>query len=156
MATLTFVFDPYCARSFAAAQSVRDLWRSHPGLPIATVHTGRASSRLGLGPDSERSARAFSALRDAAPHLEVPLMYELHRASSDRLGRRVLTDIAQRLQIDPAQVFEQLRHPQRRERARTELERGRTLQLGDGPTLLFEHDHIVSSLPLDGPVLVPA
>ena len=30
--------------------------------------------------------------------------------------------------------------------ARAELARGRTLQLGPGPALLFEHDGIVSSL----------
>src|SRR5690349_15766973 len=142
MATLTFVFDPYSLESAATAPAVVDLWRTHGTVRFETVHAGTATARLGLGPDSERSARAFSALRAAAPHLELPLMHELHQALAvrgERLGRRVLSEIANRLTFDPARVFEQLRHPERRERARAELERGRALQLGTGPALLFEH-----------------
>ena len=157
LATLTYVFDPYCARSAAAAAAVLTLWREHRSRArFETFHTGTASGHLGLGPDSERSARAFSALRDAAPDLELPLVHELHQALGvrrERLGRRVLTDLAHRVGLDPATVFDQLRHPQRRQRARAELARGRALQLGHGPTLLFEHDHILTSVPLDaGPL----
>jgi len=146
--TLTFVFDPYCARSVAAAPSVLELWRSHRGrAAFEAVHAGTATARLGLGPDSERSARAFCALRAAAPSLALPIAVELHRG--ERLGRSVLVDIALRVGLDPARVFDELRRPGRRERARVELERGRTLQLGSGPTLLFEQDRIVTSLPLE-------
>jgi len=157
MPTLTYVFDPYCARSAATAPAVVELWRELRGsVRFETVHAGTAVARLGLGPDSERAARAFSALRDAAPHLEVPLMHELHEALAirrERLGRRVLLDVAHRVGMDPATAFDQLRHPQRGRRARAELERGRALQLGDGPTLLFEHDRILTSVPLDaGPL----
>jgi protein-disulfide isomerase-like protein with CxxC motif len=157
MPTLTFVFDPYCRESVAAAPAVLELWRTHrTQLHFETVHTGRSTARLGFGPDSERSARAFSALRAAAPQLELPLMHELHQAlgtRGERLGRRVLSEIAQRLTIDPATVFDQLRHPDRRDHARAELDRGRALQLGTGPTLLYEHEHIITSIPLDaGPL----
>jgi len=159
MATLTFIFDPYSPDSVAAAPTVVELWRAHhTGLHFETVHAGHATARLGTGPDSERSARAFSALRAAAPQLELPLMHELHQAlgaRGERLGRRVLSEIAQRLTFDPAKVFEALRHPDRRERARAELERGRALQLGSGPALLFEHDHIVTSIPLNAGPLAP-
>jgi len=151
--TLTFVFDPYSVESVLAAPAVVELWRAHHSrVRFETVHAGTLTARMGLGPDSERSARAFSALRAAAPQLELPLMHELHQAlgaRGERLGRRVLSEIAQRLSFDPARVFEQLRHPDRRERARAELERGRALQLGTGPALLFEHEHIVTSVPLD-------
>lgn len=146
--TLTFVFDPYCARSAAAAPAVLELWRSHRGrVAFDAVHAGAAVARFGLGPDSERSARAFCALRAAAPAYAVPIAVELHR--TERLGRGVLIDIAQRVGADPARVFEELRRPGLGERARAELDRGRVLQLGDGPALLFEHDRIVSSVPLD-------
>jgi protein-disulfide isomerase-like protein with CxxC motif len=149
VATLTYVFDPYCPRSAAAAPAVLALWQAYrEHARFATVHAGSTTSRLGLGPDSERSARAFCALRAAAPQLELPLMHELHQAlgiRGERLGRRVLTGIAERLGIDPATVFDGLR----REHARAELDRGRALQLGPGPSLLFEHDHIITSLPLD-------
>lgn len=150
--TLTFVFDPYCARSAAAAPAVLELWRSHRDrVTFDAVHAGGAVARFGLGPDSERSARAFCALRGAAPTQAVPIAVELHRAP--RLGRSVLVDIALRVGADPARVFEELRRPGRGERARTELDRGRALQLGDGPALLFEQDRIVSSVPLDeGPL----
>jgi protein-disulfide isomerase-like protein with CxxC motif len=148
--TLTFVFDPYCPRSVAAAPAVLELWRSHRGrVRFEAVHAGTASARLGFGPDSERSARAFCALRAAAPSLVIPIASELHAASGERLGRRVLTEIALRVGLDPARVFAELRHPDRRERARAELERGRTLRLGPGPALLLAHDHVVSSVPLD-------
>jgi len=155
--TLTYIFDPYCADSAAAAPAVVELWHAHrSGVTFATVHAGTATARLGLGPDSERSARAFSALRAAAPHLEMPLMHELHQAlgvRGERLGRRVLSDIAHRVGLNPATVFEALRHPRRRERARAELERGRSMQLGNGPTLLFEHNKIITSIPLNtGPL----
>jgi len=157
MATLTYIFDPYCPRSAAAAPQVLELWREQRStIAFEAVHAGMATARLGLGPDSERSARAFSALRDAAPHLQLPLMHELHEAlgvRNERLGRRVLTEIARRLGVDPATAFDHLRHPQRRQRARAELERGRALQLGNGPTLLFERDRILTSVPLDaGPL----
>jgi len=129
-----------------------ECWQTHGSrVRFQTVHAGTHSARLGLGPDSERSARAFSALRAAAPQLELPLMVELHQALAargERLGRRVLTDIAQRVGVDAPAVFEQLRHPQGRERARAELERGRALQLGGGPTLLFTQGHVVTSVPL--------
>lgn len=150
--TLTFVFDPYCAGSAAAAPAVLDLWRTHRGLAhFHAVHAGTAAARFGLGPDSERSARAFCALRAAAPSLAVPIAAELHH--SERLGRRVLVDVALRVGLDPARVFEELRRPGRGERARAELERGRALQLGAGPTLLLEHGHVVTSVPLtDGPL----
>ncbi|RKQ84818.1 hypothetical protein C8N24_6448 [Solirubrobacter pauli] len=150
--TLTFVFDPYCARSAAAAPAVLELWRSHRDrVTFAAVHAGGAVARFGLGPDSERSARAFCALRAAAPRQAVPIAVELHRAP--RLGRGVLVDVALRVGADPARVFEELRRPGRGERARAELDRGRALQLGDGPALLFECDHVVSSVPLDeGPL----
>jgi len=52
-------------------------------------------------------------------------------------------------------VFDQLRHPHRRQKARAELARARELQLGRGPTLLFEHDRILTSLPLNGEPLTP-
>jgi len=81
----------------------------------------------------------------------VPIAAELHRG--ERLGRRVLVDVALRVGLDPARVFDELRRHDRGERARAELERARALQLGDGPTLLFEHDRIVTSVPLDaGPL----
>jgi len=151
MATLTYVFDPYCPRSAAAAPAVLALWRScRVQAGFETLHAGTASSWL--GPDSERSARAFSALRAAAPQLELPLMHELHQAlgvRGERLGRRVLSGVAQRMGIESAHVFDALRAPGRREQARAELERGRALQLGDGPTLLLEHGNIITSLPLD-------
>jgi hypothetical protein len=154
MATLTFVFDPYSPPSAVAAAAVLELWRSHRScVCFQAVHAGTSSAHFGLGPDSDRSARAFSALRAAAPHLELPLVHELHQALAvrgERLGRRVLTDIARHLGLDAATVFEQLRHPQRRQRARAELQRGRALQLGSGPTLLFEHENIITSVPLDG------
>ena len=155
MATLTFVFDPYSPRSLAAAPAVLALWHEHrAGVRFETVHAGTASAGLGLGPDSERSARAFSALRAAAPHLEIPIMHEFHLAlRSERPGRRLLTGVAQRLDLDPATVFDALRHPRRREHARAELERGNALRLGDGPALLYEHDQIRSSLPLEAPCL---
>jgi predicted DsbA family dithiol-disulfide isomerase len=154
--TLTFIFDPYSPESVAAAPAVVDLWRTHRRVRFETVHAGASTARLGLGPDSERSARAFSALRAAAPHLELPLMLELHQAlgaRGERLGRRVLSEIALRLHLDPSAVFDQLRHPERRERARAELARGRALQIGTGPTLLYEHDHIVTRVPLDAGLL---
>jgi protein-disulfide isomerase-like protein with CxxC motif len=148
--TLTFVFDPYCARSVAAAPTVLALWARHRGrLRFEAVHTGAVSARLGFGPDSERSARAYCALRAAAPSLAIPIAAGLHATSGERLGRRVLTDIALGVGLDPARVLAELRHPERRERARAELERGRSLQLGPGPALLLEHDHVVSSVPLD-------
>jgi predicted DsbA family dithiol-disulfide isomerase len=154
MPTLTFVFDPYSAPSALAAGAVLELWRTHhERARFEAVHAGTSSAHFGLGADSDRSARAFSALRAAGPHLELPLMHELHQALAvrgERLGRRMLTDIALRLGLDPATVFEQLRHPERRQRARAELQRGRALQLGGGATLLFEHENIVTSLPLDG------
>jgi hypothetical protein len=151
---LTFVFDPYCPRSAAAAPAVLDLWRSlRSRVGFEAVHAGTTSARLGLGPDSERSARAFCALRAAAPSLAIPIAYELHAARGERLGRRVLTDVALRAGIDPARVLEELRHPARRERAHAELERGRALRLGDGPALLFAHEHIITSVPLSaGPL----
>jgi len=157
MPTLTYIFDPYCPDSAAAARAIVGLWHAHRSqVSFATVHTGTATARLGLGPDSERAARAFSALRAAAPHLELPLMHELHQAlgvRGERLGRRVLTDIAHRVGLNPATVFEALRHPRRRELARAELERGRSLQLANGPTLLFEHDNIITNIPLNtGPL----
>lgn len=159
MPTLTYVFDPYCARSVVAAPAVLTLWEAYRArVRFETVHAGAATGRLGLGPDSERSARAFSALRAAAPTLEVPLMHELHQAlgvRGERLGRRVLTAIAQRLDIAPTAVFDALRHPERGDRARRELARGRSLQLGDGPTLLFTYAHVVTSVPLTGEPLPP-
>ncbi len=104
--TVTFVFDPYCARSAAAAPTVLELWRRHRGrIAFEAVHTGSATARFGLGPDSERSARAFCALRAAAPSLAVPIAVELHRA--ERLGRAVLVDIALRVGLDPARVFDE-------------------------------------------------
>jgi protein-disulfide isomerase-like protein with CxxC motif len=146
--TLTFVFDPYCPRSAAAAPVVLELWRAHRGrLRFEAVHAGSSSARLGLGPDSERSARAFCALRAAAPSLAIPIASELHAASGERLGRRVLTEIALRVGLDPARVFTELRHPDRRERARAELERGRSLRLDPGPALLLEHQHVVTNVP---------
>ncbi|MDA0180051.1 hypothetical protein OJ997_07070 [Solirubrobacter phytolaccae] len=150
--TLTFVFDPHHPRSAAAAPAVLELWRSHRArVRFEAAHAGTATARLGLGHDSERSARAFCALRAAAPSLALPIAVELHRG--ERLGRRVLVDIALRVGLDPARVFDELRHPARRERALAELQRGRSLQLGDGPTLLFEHEHIVTRVPLeDGPL----
>jgi len=155
LATLTFVFDPYCPRSVVAAPAVLALWQEHrTRVRFEAVHAGTATARLGLGPDSERSARAFSALRAAAPHLEIPLVHEFHQVlRSERLGRRALTGIAQRVDVDPALVFEALRHPLRREHARKELERGNALRLSDGPAILYEHDHIFSSLPLEEPSL---
>jgi len=153
MATLTFVFDPYSPPSAVAATAVLDLWHTHRSrVGFRAVHAGTQSAHFGLGPDSDRSARAFSALRAAAPQLELPLVHELHQALAargERLGRRVLTDIAYHLGLDAATVFEQLRHPQRRQLARAELQRGRALQLGNGPTLLFEHANIITSLPLN-------
>ena len=155
MATLTYVFDPYCPRSAAAAPAVLGLWRAYRDRArFATVPAGTASAWL--GPDSERSARAFCALRAAAPRLELPLMHELHQALGvrrERLGRRVLVGVAQRVGLDPGYVLDALRQPGRREQARAELARGRALQLGDGPTLLFEHATIVSSVPLDAGAL---
>ena len=146
--TLTFVFDPYCPRSAAAAPAVVALWRTHRShARFEAVHAGNAAARLGFGPDSERSARAFCALRAAAPSLALPIAGEMHRG--ERLGRRVLVDVALRVGVDPARVFDELRHPERRERARAELVRGASLRLGAGPTLLFEQDHIVTSIPLD-------
>jgi len=152
--TLTFVFDPHCARSAAAAPAVLELWRSYRGeLRFEAVHAGDAVARLGFGPDSVRSAGAFCALRAAAPSLALPIAVELHRG--ERLGRSLLVDIALRVGLDPARVFDELRRPGRRERARAELDRGRALQLGTGPTLLVERDHIVSSVPLDEGPLAP-
>jgi protein-disulfide isomerase-like protein with CxxC motif len=155
VATLTYVFDPYCPRSAAAAPKVLELWRAHrEHARFETVHAGTAAAWL--GPNSERSARAFSALRAAAPQLELPLMHELHQALAvrgERLGRRVLVGLAERVNIDPGLVFDALRQPDRGAQARAELERGRALQLGAGPTLLFEHANIITNLdPLD-PVL---
>jgi len=159
MPTLTYVFDPYCPRSVLASPVVLTLWESFRAqMRFRTVHAGTTAARLGVGPDSERSARAFSALRAAAPPLEVPLMHELHQAlgvRGERLGRRTLIGIAHRLDIEPAAVFDALRHPQRREHARTELARGRSLQLDNGPALLFEHDHIITSMPVTGEPLQP-
>jgi hypothetical protein len=140
MATLTFVFDPYCARSAAVAPAVLELWREHRSdVRFTAAHAGAAVSRFGLGPDSERSARAFCALRAVAPQLEVPIAVALHQ---QRMSRRVLTELALRFGADPARVFAALDA----DAARAELARGRTLQLGPGPALLFEQDSIVSSL----------
>jgi len=149
MARLTFVFDPYSPRSAATASTLREL-----DLDFEGVHAGAWSSRLGLGPDSERSARAFCALRTVAD--ERLVVHELHQALAirdERLGRGVLTAIARRLGVDPALVFAQLRR--HRDSARLELARGRALQLGDGPALLFEQDNIVTSLPLEAAALEP-
>ena len=140
MATLTFVFDPFCPRSAAVAPAVLDLWRERrAGVTFTAAHAGTAVSRFGLGPDSERSARAFCALRAVAPELEVPIAVALHQQT---MSRRVLTELALRFGADPARVFAALDA----DAARAELARGRTLQLGPGPALLFEHDCIVSSL----------
>jgi hypothetical protein len=157
VATLTYVFDPDDARGATATAAVLALWRTHAGqLRFEAVPTGAWTTRFGLGPDSERSARAFSALRAAAPGLELPLAHELHQAlgvRGERLGRGVLTAIARRLGLDPALALDQLRRPGHRERARADLRRGRALQLGAEPTLLFEHEHVVSRVPLDaGPL----
>lgn len=149
MPTLTYVFDPYDPQSAAGAEVVLELWHTHrTRLRFETVHAGAHSAWLGLGPDSERSARVFCALRSAAPAQEVPIMHALHRARDERLGRRLVNELAQGAGIDPASVFAQLR----RDRARAELERGRALQLGQGPTLLFTQDHVVTSVPLDATI----
>jgi len=140
MATLTFVFDPFCPRSAAVAPAVLDLWREHRfRLSFTAAHAGTASARFGLGPDAERSARAFCALRSVAPDLEIPFAVALHERT---LTRRTLTELALRFDADPVRVFAALDAGQ----ARAELARGRALQLGPGPALLSEQDHIVSSV----------
>ena len=141
MATLTFVFDPFCPRSAAVAPAVLDLWRERrAGVTFTAAHAGTAVSRFGLGPDSERSARAFCALRAVVPQLELPIAVALHAAEpepprADRAGPAVRGGPGARV-----------RRARRRRRPRAELARGRTLQLGPGPALLFEHESIVSSL----------
>ena len=57
------------------------------------------------------------------------------------MTRRALTELALRFGADPAHVLAALRH----EDARAELTRGRALQLGPGPALLFVRDNSVSS-----------
>jgi hypothetical protein len=138
MATVTFVFDPYCRRSAIVAPVVLDLWREHADdVTFRAVPTGFASSRSGFGPDSERSARAFCALRAFAP--EIPVALALHGRTVTRRG---LTELALALGAEPARVFATLDW----RAARAELARGRALQVGPGPALLFERDHIVSNL----------
>lgn len=140
MATLTFVFDPFCPHSAAVAPAVLELWHEHRhAVDFTAAHAGTAASRFGLGPDSKRSARAFCALRAVAPDLEIPIAAALHGRT---MTRRALTELARHFGADPARVFAALDPAA----ACAELARGRALQLGPGPALLFEQDHIVSSL----------
>jgi hypothetical protein len=67
MPTLTYIFDPYCPNSAAAAPAIVGLWHAHRSrVTFATVHAGTATARLGLGELDAACAHGLEAAQQAA------------------------------------------------------------------------------------------